>query len=689
MAKQSVGLVERHLEKGVLALAGLVLLAAVAQFVISSPNKIELSGGETVTPGTIDDKILEQADRVRTTILAAKPDDPEVLDPTPEFLNKLDPIADAGIDVKLPRSVAFLPEVPIIADFVAVVVELQPPLPLPKPVLTAGRSRLAVEALSEWAPRMEDDVFPPAELDYSEPVNWVTISAVWDRAAQISANEKYGKGRQFALLGGVEVQRRALRPDGSWREEDWQTITPYLRAKLPPIGEVAVVQARDGTPSATLEGMQTARQLYELINDPIVQLNMLRPIVQLPANGDPWAFPKIDGMDIIAQDDEFFNAEVPLDYKANISNLVNRYQQFEGSREVTAQSVFNDLMKTNRNPTDEEIAKYWKDLLRLAEEEYFKGLAARDEFVVNSANNVAVHVANKTFDDSIRTIATRLVEKFKENPLPRGPRIPVGPQSGEPVYVAHLQSPVQQVWVIDGNVGSVAGGQTYQYRIRPLLFNPFFGQPKSLKNPDESKAAFLRGEWSPASEPLTIVPETQYYARSATKESKEVTFELFRWYEGLWVKHSVRAGFGDHIGGELRTQLAEEGRTLVTFNADAFVLNVDNNRPFCGWNRVGRDGVRYGDPSPTTAVVLSDAKGNISERLPDLDRKKPRYSDVQKQVFVYKPPSKEDRSTLIPTGGGRNPGSAYGPTSEQEMIENRGRGNTPEGERRPRPSPRP
>ena len=42
MAKQLVNPIERHIEKAIVGVAGLVLLGAIARYLVTSPNQIDL-----------------------------------------------------------------------------------------------------------------------------------------------------------------------------------------------------------------------------------------------------------------------------------------------------------------------------------------------------------------------------------------------------------------------------------------------------------------------------------------------------------------------------------------------------------------------------------------------------------------------------------------------------------------------
>ena len=51
MAKQLVSPVERHVEKGILGVAVVLLLGVVAMYLVSSPNQMELGGERACAQG--------------------------------------------------------------------------------------------------------------------------------------------------------------------------------------------------------------------------------------------------------------------------------------------------------------------------------------------------------------------------------------------------------------------------------------------------------------------------------------------------------------------------------------------------------------------------------------------------------------------------------------------------------------
>lgn len=659
MAKQAVGKIERHLEKGVLAVTGLVFLAAVGRYLATTPNKIELTPGEFVTPDKIDDQIYEQAERARVAIQSAKPDTVEAVSVTPKFEAALDPLAFAQLPATLPRGVPFLPIAPLISTHRADgTIELVPPVAMDKPVLAAGRSRLAFEEEPiTWNSGMDDkDDFPETSEDASWPVNWVTVSAVWNRQAQMDANEKaYGKGRAYALIGGVEVQRRARRADGSFNDEDWRTIEPYVRAKLPDTPELTFATDSDGKPVATSENLATATKVYTIVQDPIVQMNLLRPIVQPPLSGDAWKYPVIVGSEPVEQDDEWFRPDVDAGFKPSRAIMKDRYPRSKEEMKTL------DLPWINgRRPTQEE-ARNWKVNFPLAEEAYTKALKEGDAYVEANAYNFVVRVHD--MESSSQKTAQEMLKKFDDmkarmtgpKPPPKpGPK-PAAQAQAQPEVVPHPKFPTQQVWAIDGNIDSVLGGRMYQYRVRLLLFNPFYGQPKALRNPTDARLPYIRGEWSPPSDPIYIEPDTQFFARSTTKERGEVSFDMYKWVEGVWVKATAKVGYGDVVACDSKVDVSDTKKELVQFNSEALLARLDTNRPWCDVARAGKNGVRFGAAQPAESIVLVDASGNVMERLLDLDRSDPKGKDLQGKVFKPQPKKVEAPKTGPPVGPpGRN-----------------------------------
>ena len=132
--RNNVNIIEKHAEKGVLALSFLLLVYALIYWGFSSPNEINGVG-----PDQIDKNLLADANQTRHRMGLAKPSDESL----PLYVKQLDelqksPICPPMIDV----TAGNLPRVgkigPIVRDFVSVA-DLTSLMPAPnQPLVWAG-----------------------------------------------------------------------------------------------------------------------------------------------------------------------------------------------------------------------------------------------------------------------------------------------------------------------------------------------------------------------------------------------------------------------------------------------------------------------------------------------------------------------------------------------------------------------
>ena len=275
MAKQLVSPVERHVEKAVVGIAGLILIGVIARYLVTSPNYLEL-GGEMVTPNTIDAKVADKAAEVRSRIRRHRPEleTPEPL--YPEFIEQLDSFASNDIALQLATAVPFGPPVPIIdtPEVIRGRKKLATVVRPPKPAITLGRTTFDFGAAGQ------------ALFVH----NWVTVSAIFDRKEQIKLEKRqYGAKHDEIVFGPVELQRRARRPDGSWADEDWEFVETWPAADIPPVPVLPLVE-EDGQIIVDHDAQNKMNNLYNELYLPSMQLEILRPMMPERHNGDVWGF---------------------------------------------------------------------------------------------------------------------------------------------------------------------------------------------------------------------------------------------------------------------------------------------------------------------------------------------------------------------------------------------------------------
>jgi hypothetical protein len=245
MAKQLVNPIERHVEKAVLGIAGLLLIGGVVKYVFTSPNKTKL-GQELVTPSAIDAKLAQKANEILDRIRNARPQEVPHDPLYDDFLAALKTLKGDA----LPLTVALGPPVPLIDSPEAVagratLVNVQQP---DKPAYSFGRNTMFVKDAQG--------------SDVRQPTDWVTISVMLDVKAQSDLQRKtWGATKADVIYVPPDVQRRMRRPDGSWSDKDWQMVKCWPAFALPPPPPIRLLE--DGDKVVASKDDQRAFEKYE------------------------------------------------------------------------------------------------------------------------------------------------------------------------------------------------------------------------------------------------------------------------------------------------------------------------------------------------------------------------------------------------------------------------------------------
>lgn len=605
MAKQLVNPVERHFEKGVLGVAGLVLIWTIATYLIASPNHVEI-GGETVRPSTIDQKVAQKAALVRDRTLKARAN-VEIPDPlAPTFETSLNPLAAAKISTLLPIAAAIGPAIPIIDPPEVVEGEsaLVKIIPTSPPVLTHGRSTFLI---------MERDI----------PMNWVTVSVVMDIQEQMAEQgREYGAARKEVLFGPTEMQRRTRRPDGSWSDEDWQAIKPSPTKPPPPARQILLETEGDQV-RATSQTRNFLETFLRNLRAPTLQLDLIRPLMHDKVNGDPWEMPIITTKrDVLIQDDYYLNRKKPP-----AASPVDRYATDDEDTEVIAVKLTPDQILQN------------SETLRLS------AWTNKSEDLAIQAYNTARDVADEIgISPSLLKRAETQVRKCEqtqgdvkrwENANRGGPAVQLAAQDFE-----REPNATQQIWAHDAAPGSIESGQTYQYRIRPTLYNRLVGQPEKFRNPADATIIYFAGDWSKPVE-VEVEPDMVFFVNSKDDRKNLVGVVFYRWFEGVWVQSDrFKVGVGDAVEGSSRCIVpsvtgADFDQTAVDFTAHATVVDIDFKRPFRERKKgKGRDGVRFAAPKPACSVVFADSSGRLHERYLPAEKSHPDSRMYRSRKYV-------------------------------------------------------
>ena len=608
MAKQVVSPIERHVEKVVLGLMGIGLIAVIAMYLVTSPNQIELAG-EMVTPSTIDEKLARKATDVRMRIRNLEPDDPgfEPLEGT--FAAALNPFDGDRLSDELAAVVRIGPDVPIIdpPGRIAGQAKLTDVVPFDKPLITHGRSTFEITG----------------EYENSYVVsNWVTISSLFNRAEQVRLQaDAYGSQRSEVIFGPAEVQKRAQRPDGTWSDDDWETVRAWPAFPMPQ--EPAIpFEEEDGVIFVPSDERGAVDRYQGAIVEPLTQLEIIRPQMVTVFNGTEWEIPPVvPYIELLRMDDEYIHPNLlePIPD----AELEDRYGLMETP--VAADAGTSAGASSNAD----EIEALFDTARKLADKARTDRSATDAMLAYNTYIDIYRHVnasasqkmqAERLADEVDQLRKDIIREKRNER------RGGVREETPDESYDERVLLPKQQVWAHCAAPGVLQSGRTYQLRIRATLYNRLVAEPDKFANIEDARVLYVAGDWSEPSEPIVFETTSCYFITGADPRRDGAKVEFYQWFDGYWVTTRATFGLGDRIALSKRVPIGVPGapnevdRPEVTFDPGATVVSIEFEHPYRERKARG-GGIRFQPTlSRECAVVLVDSEGRLTERFAPTDK---------------------------------------------------------------------
>lgn len=145
---------------------------------------------------------------------------------------------------------------------------------------------------------------------------------------------------------------------------------------------------------------------------------------------------------------------------------------------------------------------------------------------------------------------------------------------------------IVQIWLHDP---ALEPGKTYRFRLKVDLFNPVFGQLAAVQNPADAQQPTLTSvsEWSDA---VSVPPATQFYVGGGGIGSIRV--DVFRRAQGATFRQSFSLKPGDMVGEPVVREYINPltGRvdsTTVDFSTGCMLVDYDltKTRPVSGFER--------------------------------------------------------------------------------------------------------
>lgn len=687
MPRGSLNPIEVHAEKFVLALAGAFLLYSAWAFLIRSPNTVQFEN-RRVGPAGLNEAILESARGLEDALRRQVPEPIRV----ENYSRRLKQSQDEGILTRLSEGGPPLdPELPRLTWLGSRIevpglkeeetggnITLVTPLRPDPPAVATGRSlaRRTPRTLgtAEAAPGA-----PAAATVEASETPWVTLATWFNVDAQREEMIKagYAAYRARVYVVGLDVQRQEMLSNGEFSE--WKDI------KSPAMPEVTIPDPIFDESTGALLNSEQIEGAFSIVRSE--QKTLMQPEFLDVEAGDDWQNPLPEFRQEEEEQDEANKparkAEEPKQRPTPRSpprppspgRGATDPRRGGGGSDVIGGGKgggFAGPPQTADNPAADE-AKRKSEGRRQSSKDM---LEARRAFVrkeYSQAHELAQRVIGNEFASAgTRRRAEDLIKKINralarqqpdatQEPIGRDPRMgggadvigegedisprfgggKTGPRSpaafagpapqqraAEPL-VTHPEKPtVPAVWFHDSSVES---GKTYRYRARIKIWNRYVGRMKALANPADAKKTVILGEWSLPSEAITVTPSTYFFvAGPAAGKPSAASVEVWKWRQGMWLKHRMDVEVGDTIGesrkvripGEFNPDTGQEITAEVGFHTGAVVLDIRSEPVKV--RLPGRGGqFRHNDTRSIVLTYLDPADGQAKERIEAFDRNDP------------------------------------------------------------------
>lgn len=535
MKVKGINPIEQHIEKIILGVVAIVLLAVLAMQFLTQPNAVDV-GGRSVPPQNVYVELERQAESLDSQLRDDNPALPDV-QPT-NLVERYDRAFARTDDTPVRLSAALGAPAPISAvtgtdisaagpssDIVAV-----PTIPRTAPPVAASQwgaldpyALDAVPAYSAFVPQQQ-----PFDLAS------VTIEASFSgselRQALVPAEGGAGVPRRFWQGTGIavlafEVERQQLGPDGSWSNPEPITTPPGTP-----------VPTRALAPDAGLP------ELTELVSKAAAAApDVQRPMAPPTIAGPEWAPPServVESTAGLSRADRIIRSLERA--VAELERIQNAPQTFTRDDRGTPGSPGGRRTPTTRptRPTPTTTP----------------GPQSRIQQLTRQIEDYRQQLQDLGVTDPTTTTTTG-----------RGgfnPNDPRGAQSGQSNAPAEdlLTQDSLQLWAHDLGVQP---GETYRYRTRVAINNPLFRKGPLLDADNRalqaaSRDPFARGGWSEWSDPVVVGAREYYFVTGADSEGSisggraGATIEVFSMYYGHYRRASLPLVPGDLIEASIR-----------------------------------------------------------------------------------------------------------------------------------------
>lgn len=613
MKLKGINPVEQHVEKVVVVLAVLVLLAVIAQQFLTSPNDVKI-GNDVVSPANAYQPVKRAASVLKGQLESERPELPEGFDSAgKDMKGEWDKLVKGGVAPR-PSLPQLGPAIALGATNVKATDALFAEVALPQPEPAVAAAFWATISADEVDAYPELAAILPQEQPFDHPFVSVESSINIQSFVETLLADPDGDGPLEALPQGwwregieavmVEVEREQENSDGTWSKG--VVLPAMLGRQLFVFGWNENVKNTGDMQSSIITARERSAEI-------------LRPAFYKTVGGQEWVPP---------------------------SAAATRAKAGADPGVLAAKQAELEKVKADLATRQDELSKLPQDEPRKPEPPAPSRPGERAPAPAKPPVNTAAE--RNRLNNQIRSLQNR-ERLLTEEVAKLAPQAGADPAAAAPLAVASLLSQESvKFWVHDA---TAKPGERYRYRVRLGVNNPLFGRAMLLKEEQKSRAesSILKSPWSDWSNTVEVDRAEYFFVTSATPDNDlgeaRASVELYKFYFGHYRKQTAGMNIGDPLSGNINLPKALAGAPAAP--ADPVPANPNDPAgaapapaapPFVAPDniRVTLDGVILLDiapiPSasgpPTFVAVLRDVDGKVIIRNPEKDRDSPLYKRV-------------------------------------------------------------
>ena len=538
-SNSELGIVGKHIEKIVLAIAGAVCLWFLVTHVVLSPNVISYDG-KKLSPGNIDYRISEQADLLNQKLIRRS----EPKQPYNPQADDFAALVASAVDID---TSVYLPQPTYAKQF-----GIQPIYALPQ---IGEVNEVLLEHIRAVA------YVPTEEIDEKnlygqintkpDDIDLVTVEAKFDVAGLYERFNESFAGEYIQpewhdpclaepVFAAVQLQRKQLLVDGTW--SDWEDVP---RTKI-----------------------DTRRTMFRIIEE----------IGQLPPGGIKVHLLKFDNLQAqrdLLQPQAYGIASANEEWLP--PSLHKKYAEYQRQLQVQEKLRVKEVELEQRQQELEErrAEKERKEQEREQDrlDRDARGSIGGDRYGRNIPTRITTERSRRSGGerDDRNTAEERRERVFKEQierlekrrEIASSISINVIYDEFSEISIAESAdfAKMRQPLVFWAHDDTIEPGKTYCYKIRLGVFNPIAGT-NQLKDESKKNKVILWSEFSKETEPVEIPARLYLFANDIQEAAKTVQVQVFKYVLGHWYSENFVVRPGEVIGKvkavELKTKEVEQ-----------------------------------------------------------------------------------------------------------------------------------